>query len=470
MPDEHQLTLWQEEKKQYDPDIVNASVVDFPKPKERSGVNRYIMTIASMADDITPWSITPFSRDRQLKRFWSTEPMMASAVYASTARVSSFQWELVPADPTSRKPKNTINAVTNMLMRSDYGRGWISLITKTLEDIYTQDNGGFWLLIRAEDRPDSPVLNIAPLDSSKCERTGNFKVPVVYTDRWGKEHWLNWYQVLTLEEFPSSDEEAYGVQICAVSRALRAAQILRDIEIYKHEKVSGQFSRAIHLVSGVTQGEIDDASVISREQSLNLGAVRYSQPIIIPGIDPTAGIDVKTIDLATLPDSFDEDSTMKWYVAQLAMAFGVDYQELAPLPGGNLGSSQQSQILHMKTQGKGPALIMGIIENAINNNSILPKTVKFQFKMQDLQAEQNKAEIGFLRAKDRVLRVKSGELDLQSARELAVLSGDLPEYMADEITARVGNTPPVQTNQNELGVDQITSGMDSQNEQPNALN
>jgi hypothetical protein len=461
--------------KEYDPKIVDRSVIDFPKPMERSGVNRYILSVASMADEMLPWSVTPHARDRQLRKFWPSEPMMASAVYASTARVSSFEWEIIPADPTVRKPKNTIRAVTNMLQNSDFGDGWVNLLNKTLQDIYTQDNGGFWHLVRAEDRPDSPVLNIVHLDSAKCERTGNFKVPVVYTDRWGREKWLKWYQVLTLEEFPSAEEDGYGVQYSAITRALRAAQILRDIEIYKHEKVSGQFSRGIHLVSGVTQGEIDDAKVISREHSLNIGALRYSEPIIIPGIDPTAGIDVKTIELASLPDSFDEDSTMKWYVAQLAMAFGVDYQELAPLPGGNLGSSQQSEVLHMKTQGKGPALIMKIVENAINNNNILPRTVKFQFKMQDLQAERSKAEIGFLRAKDRVLRVKSGELDLKAARELAVLHGDLPEYMADEITARIGNEPPAPTlpgtaGQNELGADQITSGIESQDEQSDSAN
>lgn len=369
--------------KNYDEEVVSNSVIDFPKPMERSGVNRYILTVASMADDMNPWSVYPHARDKQLRQFWPTEPMMASAVYASTARMSSFEWEIVAADPTVRKPKNTINAVTRMLQGSEIGAGWVTLITRTLQDLYTQDNGGFWNLVRTSDSPDAPVINIVHLDAAKCERTGNYKYPVVYTDRWGRENWLKWYQVITLEEFPSAQEDAYGVQYSALTRALRAAQILRDIEIYKHEKVSGQFSRAIHLVSGVTQGELDDAKVISREQSLNIGALRYSEPIIIPGIDPSSGIDVKTIDLASLPDSFDEDSTMKWYVAQLAMAFGVDYQELAPLPGGNLGSSQQSQILHMKTQGKGPALIMKIIENAINNNGILPRTVKFQFRRSD---------------------------------------------------------------------------------------
>ena len=179
MPDNYQLKLFEEEQKTYNPQIINNSVVDFPKPMERSGVNRYILTVASMADEMSPWSVIPHSRDRQLRRFWSTEPMMASAVYASTARVSSFEWEIVAADPTARKPKNTIGAVTTMLQNSDFGHGWVNLITKTLEDIYTQDNGSFWQLIRAENRPDSPVLNIVHLDAQKCERTGNFKYPVV---------------------------------------------------------------------------------------------------------------------------------------------------------------------------------------------------------------------------------------------------------------------------------------------------
>jgi hypothetical protein len=464
MPDNDYVQI--ETVKQINPDIVKNSVVDFPKPKERGGFGKYVLYIANTADDITSWSTTPANRDKQLRDFWPTEPMVASAIYAATSRISAFEWEIVATDPNGPRPKNTIRAVTRMLANAEYGNGWFELLFKTLIDIYTQDNGAFWQLIRTEDRPDSPVINITHLDSARCERTGNQELPVLYRDRNGRETYMKWYQVLLLEEMPSPIEEAYGVQYCALTRCLRAAQILRDIEIYKREKVSGNFSRAVHLVSGVNQNELDDAMIVGKNQSLNMGLLRYSNPIVIAGLDPTSGVDVKTINLASLPDAFDEDSTMKWYIAQLALTFGVDYQEFAPLPGGNLGSSQQSDILHMKTQGKGPALMMKMIEHMLNNNGILPRNVKFQFMEHDLQAETAKADASFTRGKDRVLRVKSGELDLQAARELAVLSGDLPEHMVEAIESRGVAAPQagnLQTKPDEFSADQVVGGMESDN-------
>ena len=715
-------------KKDYSPVIVQRSPVDRPTWQEMGGMSRLLLFLGSTADEITPWSVNPLMRDKELREFWKAEPTLASTVYAVSARAAGFKWEIVASDPTKDKPVNTIAATTEMLHNANLGRGWESFVLETCQDLYTADNGAFISLIRAEDSPAAPVLCMEHLDSAKCLagdtrvlfedgstisikeivkhkyggyvmsideegnlvprrilsfyetdlndrywirlrlanpkrawgkseqiqltndhevltlggwkradnlqtgdriatdyrqpsenqmqlivgtllgdgyltrlarkqgdgqlssihithsekqrewlqtkvdalkefsfsapqtspkgiitttskrnpyfgflrskfypegkkivpmdiveqyfsprmlsawflddgnrqtgkwgrdkghlytmgfdkennehlcqllnnhgiacllkeqqkyrqrektygpyfslyitadgmevltkliapyvpsclryklpesiakdypydpslwdiksevyydellsteitnngqqtqafcidvegthnfvaagmvvhncfRTGDPAAPVIYTDRMGGQHVLKWYQVIALSEMPAADEEAYGTQICAVSRVLRAAQILRSIAIYKYEKVSGQFVRTVHFLSGVTEGEIEDGMAWAREQSMNSGARRYSQPVIIPGIDPSNPLSHVQIDLASLPDAFDEDSTFKWYIAQLALGFGVDYQELAPLPGGNLGSSQQSQILHMKTQGKGPALVMSL--------------------------------------------------------------------------------------------------------------
>lgn len=407
------------------------------EPEVRGGVHRMILSIATAADDIPPWSIYPAMRDAKLREYLPTEPLLISTVYAAIARISGFSWYIKPTNPDKPNPKNTIRAVEKTLLRwSDRGQGWISLIEKTFMDLYTQDNGAFWELIRKENRPDSPVISFAHLDAGRCERTGNSKRPVIYTDIYGKETYLNWWQVHTFEDMPAATEEAYGVGYSAVTRALLAAQILRDISIYKREKVSGNFHRAIYLVSGPTQQEIDDGLAWAQEQSLNLGNLRYSQPVIIPNIDPQHPVNVERIDLASLPDAFDEDTTLKWYVAQLAAAFGLDYQELAPLPGGNLGSSQQSDILHQKTQGKGPALAMAKIEDVMNNHGYLPNTVRFGYREHDLRAEKDKAEAAFTRSKTRSMQINSGIIDPQGALELAVESGDIPEHVANNIIAR----------------------------------
>lgn len=452
--------------KEFNPTVVDSSLVEQPDPRS-GGVHRMILTLASYADDTPAWSPLPHARDQKLREFIPKENLLTSTIYAAVARIANFRWSIVPADMTKPPPKNTMRAVSRSLTQwSDRGEGWLSLIQKTFLDFYTQDNGAFWELIRQKDRPDSPVIAFSHLDANRCTRTGNTRVPVAYEDINGKVHYLNWWNVHTFEDLPSAQEDAYGVGYSAMTRALLAAQILRDIDIYKREKVSGNFTRAIHFVSGVSQGEIDDGMLWAREQMLNNGLYRYMQPVIIPGLDPSHPVSVETVNLASLPDAFDEDTTLKWYVAQLAAAFGLDYQEIAPLPGGNLGSSQQSDILHQKTQGKGPALAVSKLEDALNNHGYLPNTIRFEIKEHDVRSERDRAEAAFTRTKRVAMQITSGIIDPEGALDLAVLDGDVPEWIADQIKVRglaqQWYMNRLQQAKPQMSNDQVEGGIDSQ--------
>ena len=444
-------------EKAFSEELVDRSVVEFPSASEqqRPGIVSLVFNIAEAADSIPAWGTDLKARDRELRSFWKTEPILASAVYSVATRIAVLEWQIKNADPHKPKQKNTIAAATRMLANADRGNGWQVFMMKLLTDVYTQDNGAFIEVIRRENRPDSPVIGIAHLDAARCTRTGDPRAPVIYEDRWGRPHLLLWYQVVTVEEMPSPEESMYGAQVCAVSRALRAAQIIRDIAIYKKEKVSGNFARAINFVSGVTESDLKAALARAQEQMLNQGLYRYQQPQIIATIDPTAELRTATIDLASLPDHFDEEQTMRWYIAQLALAFGVDYQEFAPLPGGALGSSEQSEILHLKARGKGPAAMINRIEHIINDYRLIPANVRFEFKSVDSRADEELATARYTRGRDRALRLDAGELTPRAAVELAVLDGDLPEHLRDLIFAEEQH--PGSVNGEEDGYTESTS-------------
>lgn len=454
-----------EEKQLFDRGIERRTVVDSPDVDERQQPFGYslVLQVAQAAQSITPWGRYPKTRDQELRSFWHSESWLASVVYSVSIRNASFAWQVVGADPEKTQPKNTIRKVNQILKNSNRGKGWIDLITKTCIDLYTQDNGAFWEIIRTKNNsPSSPVINIAYLDAAKCQRTGDPEYPVIYTDRKGREHVMRWWQVRTIEEFPTGIEEVYGMQYCAVTRALLAAEIIQAIAVYKLEKVSGNFTKAVDIVSGVTQSKINDAVALAEEQNLNQVLYRYSLPVILAGIDPTTNLSHIHIDLASLPDNFDEDTSFKWYVAQLAAAFGVDYQEIAPLMTGNLGSSQQSEIMHLKTRGKGPALIMSIFEDTINRG-LIPSNVEFKFLEQDLRSETEKAEAKFTRVKARAMQIKSGELSPSAARELAVLDGDVPRWLADEVETEVQQMN-VETPTDEFGPKQVADANEAYEE------
>lgn len=270
-----------------------------------------------------------------------------------------------------------------------------------------------------------------------CYHTGDPNVPVIYQDRLGRYHLLKWYQVRHVPEMPAAQEGLYGTQYCALTRLFRAAQILKNISIYKYEKTGGRHQRAIHLVAGFSTKQIETALRTHNIFSDQLGMRKYAQPPIVGTADPNADLKHVVLELASLPDNYNEETTFKQYIAQIAMAFLTDYQEFAPLPGGNLGTSTQSEVLHAKSRGKGSGLFRGLITKMLNFY-VLPSIVTFDYREQDAEAEGLDAEIKERRANTRKTMVETGEITPEEARQLAVDAGDLPsEFLERDITPNV---------------------------------
>ena len=114
---------------------------------------------------------------------------------------------------------------------------------------------------------------------------------------------MKWWQIVTLTENPIP-ESPTDRQFCFVSRVLKYAQILKDIEKYNEEKVSGRFTQAIHVVSGVNQREMENIEERANLNRDNQGLMRYGQPLILTTLDPNATVSKETIELASMPDNF----------------------------------------------------------------------------------------------------------------------------------------------------------------------
>jgi len=398
---------------------IQQSVIDFPKVNQfQNPGTTFTLAMAESADSFVKWGKDVRRRDEQLREFWPSESFLAGAVSSVCIRNSAYTWKL-------EGPEKTMAAVDYMLNNaiSVGGTGWMTFINALSQDLYTTDNGGFVEIIRKDEK--SPVLGIAHLDSARCIRTSDPLFPVLYRDRNEKIHKMPWYNVIAYADMPSPIQTMHGVGVSAVTRVLRSAQILREIAQYKHEKVSGQFYRAIHFVGGVAKSEIDDVEKRGLEQAQNKGMVRYIMPLIIASLDPEKPVSSETIELASLPDNFNIDEEMKWYISSLALGFGVDYQDFAPLPGGNLGAGSQSEILHRKSRGKAPAWFMDMIVNSFKWRGVVPRNIEFNFVEQDLAAEGDEAKLRKSRAEERAIRIQSGEIDYATARILAERAGDM---------------------------------------------
>lgn len=415
------------EKADFEPDVLRRSVQVEPPGQGvgyRDGFSG-LFFIAQAADEMEPWGRAVKLRDRQLREFIPVEPWFASALGIVAARNAAFSWVL-------EGPETQTDRMQRVLQTANFGKGWAHLMAQITVDLSTQDSGAFAEIIHEKNTPESPVIGIAHLDALRCHATGVPEEPVIYQDRNGKYHRLKWWQVVHLSELPATHEGIPGLQYCALTRMLRAVRIMRDVGVYLQEKVGGRNNRAVTLVKGVTPTQIAEAWDQAQFRMDAAGLTRFSQPLLVGSIDPKADIGFETLEVASIPDGFSQEEMNKWYIAQMAMAFLTDYQEFAPLPGGNLGTSAQSEVLHLKSQGKGPGLFMKLIAEAINW-AVLPEDIEFKWDEPDPEADLQEATTKKMRADGRAVMITSGEITPQVSRMIAYDQGDLTDEMLKEL-------------------------------------
>jgi hypothetical protein len=155
---------------------------------------------------------------------------------------------------------------------------------------------------------------------------------------------------------------------------------------------------------------IENKMRLDQAREMSQGTMAYTPPTIIAQPDPTARVSVEHISLASLPDNWDAQVWFNQYIAKLALGTGSDYQDLAPLPGGNLGTSAQSQILHLKSRGKGPALFMKSLEHKFNFHGVLTQDAKFEYEPHDMESSKMEAELRGMQARAIAALVKALDL------------------------------------------------------------
>lgn len=468
---------------QFPADALAASVQEQPPRTDILGSSPsqiFTWYISSASDEIIAWGRNVSKRDKQLRDFFPTEPFLAGAIYNNSLRDATYQWEI-------KGPDKVAQAVTDMLNSALAGDtfGWNPFMKKVSQDMQTQDNGGFIELIRdpgmgANSRfknENAPVIGIAHLDSNACVRTGRMDYPVLYTDLDNKMHKLAWYEVIPFSDYPSSIQSMHNVGYCGVTRVLRMAQIMRSIFVYTNEKISGRHIKQIHFVSGVSRQDIKDEMTRQQEDADNKGLIRFIPASILASLDPEKPVSTATIDLASLPDGFDFDQNMKWYISALALDFGVDYQEYAPLPGGNIGSSAQSAILSRKGKAKSPTDFMQSVSMAFKNYGVLPRGCELTWQDRDEQEELERAEVRLKVMQEYALGLRNFVLTPEAARADALKRGIYDKVIinmiekdygkgmigvpkqalgqtggstAGEDAGRTGGGPPDQTGANQL--------------------
>lgn len=379
--------------KQVDPDVLKRSVTAGDLPDNpQAGVLRFYFPLmpGSSAYDLLPfWTL---GRDWQLFQTIYRESQWANAVTKAITKLTAKSFE-VDGEVPARVRRNL-----DLLKHFDASRGWVPGLAKHLQAYLLTGNGGFLEIVRATKGAGSKIIGLVHLDTFRCVRTGDPEFPVIFRDRKGVEHVMRAHQVIMLSDQPDQAELWNGVGHCAAERAYRTICRLEAIETYVKDKVSGQRALAIHVISGISTKQLNEAIKGAKEDAAAKGMANFMGAVMMGSVTPEAP-GVATIPLAELPDGFDSAAERKNAYLTYANALGIDPQMIDPdlIASRALGTGAQSRVIAEKQEVIGLAAWTKAFEHAINEYVLDEKTT-FAFSESDLTEEERKAQITNTRA------------------------------------------------------------------------
>lgn len=389
------------------------------------------INLGQQLDEEPPWNaIYPNRRDRYLLDFARKEPMIAAARYSMKTRVSTLNYSL-------NGPPRTKKYAQELLNNPGLGDNLSQVVQKLSDDLDTSDNGAFLEMWRpgspTSDAGSRPVVGFAHLDSRQCWRSFDPDFPVWYTNPiTGQIRKIHRSRVVMSSDNPQPLELARGIGFCAVSRVLRWTRIIRNILTYTDEKVSGQFTRAIGAVSGITARQLKAGLKDNLEEADRKGFVVYKNiPFFAsPGDDAAQEIKIMLQDLASIPDGFDFKSDIELYAYVLAFCFGVDAREFWPVSQG-LGSKGEATVQNMKARGRGIGNRIQTVEYMIRQ--CLPATVEFESDFVDDEQDEMQTRIQKERQGIYSMALRDGGINNLEYRALLIADGILDGKLLESL-------------------------------------
>lgn len=363
----------------------------FAPTSDVAGGGMFWLTMGQWLDEEPPWNaVYPNMRDRYLLKFSREESMIASAKYSMKTRIGTLNY-------TINGPPRAKKFTQELLNKPGLGDSLSEIVQKLADDLASSDNGAFLELWRPgspnSDAGSRPVVGFAHLDSRQCWRSYDTDFPVWYTNPiTGQIRKIHRSRVVTSSDNPQPVELARGVGFCAVSRALRMTRIIKNMQIYVDEKVSGRFTRAIGAISGITAKQLKAGLDENARNADNKGFVMYKDiPIFAaPGDEVGAEIKLMIEDLASIPDGFVFKDDVELYAYILAFCFGVDAREFWPASQSG-ATKADATVQNMKARGRGIGNLIQTVEYMIRH--AIPETVPFEYDYSDDEQDEMQGRI-----------------------------------------------------------------------------
>ena len=407
--------------------IRRETVQDVPDyPKEGAAITSDLFYFVGRDALLPAWGSQ--TRERALRELYRhpLNWLFQSAVGGLIKKVKSSPWQITG--------NRRVTYFQDVLRQANWGEGWDVFIAKVLLDYFRQDKGAFIELIGAgaSDKPlRTAVTGIAYLDSLACFPTGDPEFPVLYTSRKGTRHAIHHTRLIRLVDQADGDQQRFGYGLCALSRATAIAYQSIYANAYTIQKLDDKPPPGIVVASNLNTANRQQAlDAYNSEQSGDDLPV-WGRTMWLYSVDPSSPAKLDYTTFSQAPEGWDFEKYTNVQVNAMALALGVDVQELWQLTGGNLGSGQQSQILHAKSQGKTFGDLLKTLERRFND--LLPPSLELKFENHDVFEEQAEADTA---AKWSAFTAALGDVATADEKR-AILAANIPAFK-DAITDERG--------------------------------
>ena len=364
------------------------TVDTFPDARKGEGGVGQLAALFTMRGEILPpWGTR--ARLRKLREYYfHPRSFMLQGVFNGLCK----KWGSAPWEVTG--PGNVARWQT-VLAEADYGHGWGDFV-QVAGTNYLRYDVGAWVQVIGPGPCDWPILGavtgIANLDPMRCYPTGDPLYPLVYYTRDNEETLFHHSRVFQLVDMPDGSQSFPSWGLCAESRAIAIAyrQILMDR--YTSASLDDRPKPGIMTVTGMTEMQWHEVKAKYLEMLRSDDPDVFGQTMTLFALAPDVGLEVNVTDFSAPPEKFDYSQYVEVDAKTMALAVGVDPQDIYPLSSGNLGTGTQTEILSAMARGKTFADFVARLTRALNFY-VLPNEYEFEIKFQDDQSDQVRAQI-----------------------------------------------------------------------------
>jgi len=293
-------------------------------------------------------------RQTDLRSFSLVAPMILIAESVLIKKMQALQWSIEAG-------RNRAIHWQEVLAGLEQGRGWDTFIARWTRAYCESDYGGYAEILR--EAPDGmtrivssigvdgyistgivltprgeaamrrgedrvwPISNARVMDPTQCIPSADPTFPLQFYNAYlGTKHLLRSYQFMSILDMPSVDDAHPNEGLCAVSRAVWAAQEDRMVTRYGFEALSENPGTGM-ILANVNPTMLETALNSAKGAREARGAVYYKGLIFLPILDPSGNTKLEYLTFSHLPENFNRTEDYSRIKEIVASAFGMDVLE-----------------------------------------------------------------------------------------------------------------------------------------------